>query len=72
MYEKLNLEAVKMIKQFMVKHGLTDKELIIDVQGNGFLKEIFNLVSAKWVEVCAFSGRLPQLLREQKKLYERV
>lgn len=64
-----NLEAVKMIKQFMVKHGLTDKELIIDVQGNGFLKEIFNLVSANGGGV-AFSGAIAATAKG-KKLYER-
>lgn len=36
-------EAVKMIKRFMVKHNCDDRELIVDIQGFGFLKEIFNL-----------------------------
>lgn len=38
-----NFQMVRMIKTFMAKHHCTDSNLIIDIQGNGYLKEIFNL-----------------------------
>lgn len=36
-----NREAVIMAMQFRDKHGLTEKDMIIDVQGFGFLKDCF-------------------------------
>ena len=36
-----NREAVMMMMDFRQKHGLQEKEMIIDVQGFGFLKECF-------------------------------
>lgn len=36
-----NREAVLMITEFREKHGLSEKEMIIDVQGFGFLRECF-------------------------------
>lgn len=36
-----NREAVMMMMDFRKKHGLQEKEMIIDVQGFGFLKECF-------------------------------
>lgn len=36
-----NLEAVRMITYFRDKHGLTDREMILDTQGFGFLRECF-------------------------------
>jgi hypothetical protein len=65
-----NFEAVKMIKKFMVKHDCTDEHLIIDVQGNGFLTEIFNLNGRANGGGIAFSGSL-SATSKGKKMYER-
>lgn len=64
-----NFEMVKIIKNFMQKHDCTDRELIIDVQGNGFLKEIFNLSGAP-AGGYAFSGATAPS-NKGKRLYER-
>lgn len=64
-----NFEMVKIIKSFMKKHECLDSELIIDVQGNGFLKEIFNLAGAP-AGGYAFSGAVAPS-NKGKRLYER-
>lgn len=64
-----NFEMVKIIKGFMRKHNCTDRELIIDVQGNGFLKEIFNLSGAPSGGY-AFSGAVAPS-NKGRKIYER-
>lgn len=64
-----NFELVKIIKDFMKKHDCSDRELVIDVQGNGFLKEIFNLGGAP-AGGYAFSGATAPS-NKGKKIYER-
>lgn len=62
-------EAVKLIKKFMIKHDCSDKELIVDIQGFGFLKEIFNL-SGGGNGGIAFNGANASTAKG-KKIYER-
>lgn len=50
-----NFEAVRLIKQFMIRHDCDDSNLIIDIQGFGFLKDVFNLGNSGYGGY-AFSG----------------
>jgi hypothetical protein len=64
-----NTEAVRRIKTFQLKHRCPDKCLVIDVQGFGYLKDVFNLTGGTNGGY-AFSGAV-QPSNRGKKQYER-
>ena len=64
-----NTEAVRHIKLFQLKHHCTDRCLVVDVQGFGYLKDIFNLTGGT-AGGYAFSGAV-QPSNRGKKQYER-